>query len=124
MKFRLARFLYRLTERLSGRQNVVEDLADPTGHAEIVAIRQAGRNCRNHRLEGCVLVCTLEPCAMCAGAIAHARLAGVVLVLQIRGGGYCLQGRISRRAGILAPNLAYWWVCAAECAALLNDFSF
>ena len=62
-------------------KNVVEDLADPTGHAEIVAIRQAGRNCRNHRLEGCVLVCTLEPCAMCAGA------------LQIRGRGLLSPGQ-------------------------------
>ena len=67
-------------------KNVVEDLADPTGHAEIVAIRQAGRNCRNHRLEGCVLVCTLEPCPMPV-------LPAWFLALQIRGRGLLSPGQ-------------------------------
>lgn len=48
---------------------------DPTAHAEIVAIRDAARTLGNDRLEGCDLFVTLEPCAMCAGAIAHARIA-------------------------------------------------
>src|SRR3546814_1462157 len=47
---------------------------DPTSHAEIEAIRAAGRVLGNERLEGCELWVTLEPCAMCAGAIAHARI--------------------------------------------------
>lgn len=51
---------------------------DPTAHAEIVAMRQAGRALRNHRLSGCTLYVTLEPCAMCAMAMVHARLARVV----------------------------------------------
>ena len=48
---------------------------DPTAHAEIVAIRAAAAKLGNERLDGCDLYVTLEPCAMCAGAIAHARIA-------------------------------------------------
>jgi tRNA(Arg) A34 adenosine deaminase TadA len=51
---------------------------DPSAHAEIVAMRQAGRALGNHRLVGCTLYVTLEPCAMCAMAMVHARLARVV----------------------------------------------
>ena len=52
--------------------------SDPTAHAEIAALRDAGRTLDNYRLPGCELYVTLEPCAMCAGAILHARLARVV----------------------------------------------
>src|SRR5579863_4959329 len=48
---------------------------DPSGHAEIVVMREAGRKLKNHRLSGCELFVTMEPCAMCAGAIVHARIA-------------------------------------------------
>jgi tRNA(adenine34) deaminase len=51
---------------------------DPTAHAEIVAMREAGRALGNHRLVGCTLYVTLEPCAMCAMAAVHARIARVV----------------------------------------------
>jgi tRNA(adenine34) deaminase len=51
---------------------------DPTGHAEMVALREAGRKLGNHRLEGCELFVTIEPCAMCAGAMVHARLKRLV----------------------------------------------
>jgi tRNA(Arg) A34 adenosine deaminase TadA len=51
---------------------------DPTAHAEIVAMREAGRRLGNHRLLGCTLYITLEPCAMCAMAMVHARMARVV----------------------------------------------
>lgn len=51
---------------------------DPTAHAEITALRDAARNLGNYRLPGCSLYVTLEPCAMCAGAILHARIARVV----------------------------------------------
>jgi tRNA(adenine34) deaminase len=47
---------------------------DPSGHAEIVAMREAGKNLSNWRLDGCTVVVTLEPCAMCAGAIAQSRV--------------------------------------------------
>lgn len=51
---------------------------DPTAHAEIAALRDAGKNLGNYRLPGCELYVTLEPCAMCAGAIMHARIARVI----------------------------------------------
>ena len=51
---------------------------DPSAHAEIVAMRAAGKNLRNHRLVGSTLYVTLEPCAMCAMAMIHARIARVV----------------------------------------------
>jgi tRNA(adenine34) deaminase len=51
---------------------------DPTAHAEIVALREAGRNLGNHRLGDCELFATIEPCAMCAGAAVHARLRRLV----------------------------------------------
>lgn len=57
-------------------RNITEH--DPTAHAEIVAMRQAGMRLANHRLLGCTLYVTLEPCAMCAMAMVHARVARVV----------------------------------------------
>ena len=53
-------------------------LHDPSAHAEILAMREAGIALANHRLSGCTLYVTLEPCAMCAGAMIHARLERVV----------------------------------------------
>jgi len=52
--------------------------SDPTAHAEIAALRDAARKLNNYRLPGCELFVTLEPCAMCAGAILHSRIARVV----------------------------------------------
>jgi tRNA(Arg) A34 adenosine deaminase TadA len=57
-------------------RNIAE--CDPSAHAEIVAMRRAGATLGNHRLVGCTLYVTLEPCAMCAMAAVHARLARVV----------------------------------------------
>jgi tRNA(adenine34) deaminase len=51
---------------------------DPTAHAEVVALREAGRNVGNHRLGDCELFATIEPCAMCAGAAIHARIRRLV----------------------------------------------
>ena len=60
-----------------GQNRVLRD-HDPTAHAEIVALRLGGRALGNYRLTGCTLYCTLEPCAMCAGAMIHARLGRLV----------------------------------------------
>jgi tRNA(Arg) A34 adenosine deaminase TadA len=57
-------------------RNIAE--RDPSAHAEIIAMRQAGRALGNHRLVGCTLYVTLEPCAMCAMAMVHARIARLV----------------------------------------------
>ena len=51
---------------------------DPSAHAEMVALREAGANLGNHRLEACELFATIEPCAMCAGALVHARIRRLV----------------------------------------------
>ena len=59
-----------------GNRNLAD--RDPTAHAEIVALREAGTALGNHRLEGCELFATIEPCAMCAGALVHARLKRLV----------------------------------------------
>ena len=56
-----------------GQNRVLRDL-DPTAHAEIIALREAAEAVGNYRLNGCTLYVTLEPCAMCAGAMIHARL--------------------------------------------------
>jgi tRNA(adenine34) deaminase len=61
--------------RIVGRgsnRNIADN--DPTAHAEIVALREAGKNLGNHRLSDCDLFATIEPCAMCAGALIHARI--------------------------------------------------
>jgi len=59
-----------------GNRNITDD--DPTAHAEIVALRQAAAAVGNHRLPECQLFVTIEPCAMCAGAMIHARLRRLV----------------------------------------------
>lgn len=53
-------------------------LADPTAHAEVLALRMAGEKCGNYRLTGATLYATVEPCTMCCGAALHARVARVV----------------------------------------------
>jgi tRNA(adenine34) deaminase len=66
-------------ERIVGRgwnRNIAE--SDPTAHAEMVALRQAGATVGNHRLGDCELFATIEPCAMCAGAMVHARIQRLV----------------------------------------------
>ena len=63
---------------ISRAHNRREADADPTAHAEILVIREAARALGTWRLDGCALVVTLEPCAMCAAAAVHARLASVV----------------------------------------------
>ncbi len=60
-----------------GQNRVLRD-NDPTSHAEIIALRKTAEALGNYRLNGCTLYVTLEPCAMCAGAMIHARLARLV----------------------------------------------
>ena len=68
-----------LSEQIIGRghNRSIED-HDPSGHAEIVALRDAGQSQKNHRLVGATLFVTLEPCAMCVGALIQARIARLV----------------------------------------------
>jgi tRNA(adenine34) deaminase len=110
-------------EVLARRHNQREVDADPTAHAEILALRDAARAVGGWRLDGCVLVVTLEPCAMCAGALVNARLpvlvygatdpkAGAVTSLYTITDDARLNHRVEVRGG----------ACAAECGELLTAF--
>ena len=110
-------------DMLGRGNNQVLRTDDPTAHAEIVALREAGRALGNYRLVGCTLVCTLEPCAMCAGAILHARIARLVYAARDPKAGACgsvlsvmnhpaLNHKVEVTEGVLA----------GECAAMLTGF--
>lgn len=108
---------------LAEEGNAPVALRDPTAHAEIQVLRRAGPAFGNYRLGGCVLVVTLEPCAMCAAACIHARLAGVVY-----GAADPQAGAVVSRAEYFdaqSANHSLWHmggIRAEECAALLRDF--
>lgn len=96
---------------------------DPTAHAEIMALRTASRILGNYRLPGCELYVSLEPCAMCAGAIMHARLARVIYGASDPKTGAC--GSVLNLFG--HPQLNHHTqvtagVLAADCSAQLKDF--
>jgi tRNA(adenine34) deaminase len=96
---------------------------DPTAHAEQVALRDAGKSLGNHRLIGCDLFVTIEPCAMCAGALIHARIRRLVYgspdlkagavdsVLQVVN-----HPRLNHKIEVVSG------VLAAECAAKVQEF--
>jgi tRNA(adenine34) deaminase len=96
---------------------------DPTAHAEIVALRDAARAIGNYRLSGCELYVTLEPCAMCAGAIIHARLARLVYGAADPKTGACgsvvdlfAEARLNHHAQVIRS------VLSAEAVELLQAF--
>ena len=105
-----------------GGNRVIRD-SDPTAHAEIVAMRAAALHLRNYRLTGCELYATLEPCAMCAGAMLHARIAKLVYAAADPKAGACgsvlevmnhprLNHRVQVEAGLMQD----------ECRTMLQDF--
>ena len=96
---------------------------DPTAHAEIVVLREAARRLGNHRLLGCTLAVTLEPCAMCAGAISHARVARLLYAAPDPKGGAVEHGpRLFGQPTLHhRPELA-GGVLAAEASELLRAF--
>ena len=79
-------------EILASAGNAPIATSDPTGHAEIRAIRAAAQKIGNYRLTGAALYVTLEPCAMCAGAISHARIARLVIAAKDPKGGAVWHG--------------------------------
>ena len=96
---------------------------DPTSHAEIEAIRAAARALGNERLEGCELWVTLEPCAMCAGAIAHARIARLYYGASDPKGGAVENGaRVFEQAQCLHRPEVYAGIGETESAELLRRF--
>ncbi len=97
--------------------------SDPTAHAEMTALRNAGKALNNYRLNDCTLYVTLEPCVMCMGAISHARIARVVFgATDPKRGAICsalelteapfLNHKVTWQAGVLSET----------CSALLRDF--
>ena len=81
--------IYRGEEILAEAANNRETTGDPTGHAELVALRLAGERLGSWRLEGCSMAVTLEPCPMCAGALVNARLDRLVYEAFDRKAGAC-----------------------------------
>lgn len=79
-------------ELLAAAGNAPVSMQDPTAHAEIRALREAARKAGNYRLTGATLYVTLEPCAMCAGAISHARIARLVIAADDPKGGAVFHG--------------------------------
>ena len=99
------------------------DTHDPTAHAEIAALRDAAKNLGNYRLVGCSLYVTLEPCAMCTGAIQHARIARLVYGANDPKTGACgsivnlmAEPRLNHHAEVTSGILA------SECGTLLSEF--
>ena len=97
--------------------------SDPSAHAEILALREAAAGSGNYRLPGCELYVTLEPCAMCAGAIMHARLGRLVFGAADPKTGACgsvvdlfADTRLNHHTTVAGG------VLAAECGARLQDF--
>ena len=97
--------------------------SDPTAHAEILALREAAAKVGNYRLTGMDLYVTLEPCAMCAGAISHARIGRLVFGAEDAKGGAVIHG-----PRFFAQPTCHWrpavegGVLAEESAALLKGF--
>lgn len=108
---------------LASDGNRVRELRDPTAHAEVLVIRAAGHALGTERLIGCGLTVTLEPCAMCAGAISHARVAHLWFGASDSKTGGVLHGAevFSRPTCHHAPEI-YDGIAEAECAELLRQF--
>ncbi len=96
---------------------------DPTAHAEIVALRAAATKLGNYRLTGLTLVVTLEPCAMCAGAISHARIGRVVFGAEDPKGGAIVHGpKFFEQPTCHSRPAVTGGVLAEESSALLKGF--
>ena len=105
-----------------GENRVLRD-SDPTAHAEMVALRAAGRVLGNYRLPGCTLYSTLEPCSMCSGAILHARVARLVFAASDPKAGACgsvlevmNHPRLNHQVELVGG------VLALECGQMLTEF--
>ena len=96
--------------------------ADPTAHAEIVALRRAGRAAANHRIGGATLYVTLEPCQMCLGAMVHARIDRLVYGAADPKVGAVRRLRRAGRAGLNHRFAITAGVRREACARLLQEF--
>jgi len=111
-------------DRIIGKgYNQVETLLDPTAHAEMIAITAAAAQLGNHRFEKCTLYVTVEPCAMCAGAIVLARVSRVVFGVHDPKAGACgtlfnivQDKRLNHKVELVSG------VYETKCGALMKDF--
>jgi tRNA(adenine34) deaminase len=96
---------------------------DPTAHAEVVAIRNAAARLQNSRLDGCTLIVTLEPCAMCAGAIAQSRISKLIFgAWDEKAGAVGSVWDVLRDPRSIFKVEVTSGVLEDECAGLLKDF--
>ena len=96
---------------------------DPTAHAELVALREAGSNVGNHRLGDCELFATIEPCAMCAGAMIHARLKRLVYGADDpKAGAVHSVLQVLNHPGLNHHMEVRGGILAGKCAELLQEF--
>lgn len=110
-------------EVIAVAHNAPRGLCDPTAHAEVLAIRAAAAALGQERLEGCDLWVTLEPCAMCAGAMVHARIARVYYAAPDPKGGAVEHGaRVFDQPGCLHRPEVYAGLGESEAADLLRGF--
>ena len=108
---------------LAEAHNLTRTNADPTAHAELLAIRAAARAIGSERLTGCTLWVTLEPCPMCAGAISHARLARLVYAADDpKGGGVENGPRVFAHPTCHHRPEIISGVCETEAAHVLRAF--
>jgi tRNA(adenine34) deaminase len=105
-----------------GRNSPIQ-AADPTAHAEMIALREAASAIGNYRLEQCTMYATLEPCVMCAGALVHARVARLVFgARDLRFGGVRSKFQIADSELLNHRVEIQEGVLAAECTELLQAF--
>jgi tRNA(adenine34) deaminase len=110
-------------EIIAEASNAMRSGSDPTAHAEIMAIRAAAARLNNQRLDGCDLWVTLEPCAMCAGAISHARIARLYYAASDEKGGGVENGAcVFNHSTCHHRPEVYSGMCERESVALLKDF--
>lgn len=108
---------------IASAHNLTETEGDPTAHAEIVAIRRACEVLDTPRLTGCDLYVTLEPCAMCTGAILNARIRGLYIGAMDKNAGCC--GSV---ADLVTKQLfnhkteVYYGIMEDKCSKILTDF--
>jgi tRNA(adenine34) deaminase len=109
-------------ELIGSGSNSNISLNDPTAHAEIQAMRAAGKRLSNHRLTGCDLYVTMEPCPMCAAALVHARIRTLIYgASDPKGGGIDSVFRFPFAKTNHVPEIRSG-ILAAECGILLKDF--
>ncbi len=111
-------------DELIGRGfNQTISLKDPTAHAEVQALRDAAQSIGNHRLSGCDLYVTIEPCTMCAGALVHARIRHLYFgASEPRAGAVCSTAKVLDNAGLNHQVNSTGGILEFESGQLMADF--